>query len=176
MMDPRALRKVAIVIISLSISCALLRTQLSSALVTRGDALAYWGDQNEARAAYKKALFFDPLNGVAADRYAFSASMTSDRQILESCVAVASTYLLRAPDNSAILMDRALCYQHQRFLAAAIKDFSRVGETARDARAFMFAALDERVLHQSLRARRLLRKAVLVDPQFLPARRELGNS
>jgi tetratricopeptide (TPR) repeat protein len=176
MMIRHTLRRLALTLLAATIAAVLLRTQLSSALVTRGDALAYWGLQDAARSAYEKALFFDPRNGVATDRFGFSASMTRDSSVLRRCVSVASRYLTKAPGDAAVLMDRALCFQHQRSLGPAIRDFCRAGKASRDARAYMFAALDERALHRSAEARQLLEEALAVNPQFLPARRELART
>ncbi len=168
-------RRVTCALLAITVAGSLLRAQISSALVTRGDGLAYWGRQDAARTAYIKALFFDPRNGVAVDRYAFNAAMTSDRDVLRSCVVVASRYLAEVPADAAVMMDRALCFQHQGLLLPAIADFRRAGEAGRDARAFMFAALDEHTLRQPGAARQLLQKAVAVDPLFLPAQRELAR-
>ena len=175
-MISHGLRKLTLALFATAVSAVILRADLSSALVTRGDALAYFGQRDAARSAYAKALFFDPRNAVAADRYAFDAAMTYDSQTLRGCISIASRYLAKAPRDGAVLMDRALCYQHERCLELAVVDFRRAGEVARDARAFMFAALDERALHRPAAARELFEKALATDPSFLPARRELART
>ncbi len=161
---------------ALIVAGILLRAQLSSALVTRGDSLAYWGERSQARAMYARALVLDRTNRVAADRYAFDASISNNASVIRSGVTVASRYLSRNPDDGILLMDRALCYQHEGTLARAIADFQRAGRIEHDPRAFMFAALDERTLRHSGRARRLLKDAIALDPTFQPARVELART
>lgn len=167
--------RVALTVVAIACSLVLLRGQLSSALVTRGDALAYWGVRDEARLMYARALFFDDTNGVAADRYVFDAALSKNAVVLRDGVTVASAYLARVPDDGAVLMDRAMCYQHEGSLKAAIPDFERAGRYDRDPRALMFAALDERASHHRPRARLLLRAAIALDHNFGPARLELAR-
>ncbi len=162
--------RILLTTVAILFAALLLRGQLSSALVTRGDALAYWGAHNDARVMYARALAFDETNRIAADRYAFAAAISNNSDAIRGGIEVASRYLTRFPDDGVVLMDRALCYQHQGKLAAAIADFQRSGRIERDPRAFMFAALDERALHHASRARAFFRTAIVVDPQFTPAR------
>ncbi len=125
---------------------------------------------------YQRALFVDPHNGVAADRYAFAAAISHDPTLERAGVLVASRYLMTSPDDASVLMDRALCYQHLRAIRAAIMDFERAAGLSHDARALLFAALDERLLNHFDRARALLRRATLFDHTFQPLRRDIART
>lgn len=168
--------RVALAIYAVGCAALLLHGQLSSALVSRGDALAYWGRRDQARLMYARAIFFDGRNRVAVDRYVFDAALSKNPAILRGGVVIANEYLTKSPDDGTILMDRALCFQHERSFAAAIADFQRAGQLERDPRAFMFAALDERAFRQRGRARALLRAAIALDRHFKPAQLELART
>lgn len=168
--------RLVLTVFAIACSAVLLRGQLSSALVTRGDAFAYWGERDEARVMYARALFFDERNRVAADRYVFDAALSKKELVVRNGVAVANAYLARVPDDAAVLMDRAMCYQREGSLRSAIADFERAGRYQADPRALMFAALDERALGHRLRARVLLRAATALDHHFAPARLELART
>ncbi|MBV8639365.1 MAG: hypothetical protein JO322_14895 [Candidatus Eremiobacteraeota bacterium] len=165
--------RVVLATLGIAFATVLLRAQISSALVTRGDGLAYWGDRKEARASYARALFFDETNRVAADRYVFDAALSDDPADFRSGIAVASRYLVHFPLDGVLLMDRGLCEQREGSLTSAIVDFQKAGNIERDPRPLMFAALDERALHHLGRARMLLRSAIALDHRFEPARSAL---
>jgi tetratricopeptide (TPR) repeat protein len=167
------LRRIGLIVFAIGVVAFVLRPQLSSALLTRGDALAFWGQASDARRLYARALAFDPNNVVAADRYAFSAAISHDADLSDAGVVIATRTLQHAPHDASLLMDRALCYQHLRRYAEAIADFERSAMTSHDPRALMFAAIDERRLHGERQAHRLLLEAVALDPRFTPARRAL---
>jgi tetratricopeptide (TPR) repeat protein len=169
-------RRVAVVVTALVVAAVVLRPQLSSALLTRGDTLAYWGYRQEARRAYERALAFDASNGAAADRLVFDSAVSGDRDAIGEGVAAATRFLALQPHDAAVLMDRAFCYQHLGAYELAADDFYSAGVIARDARALMFAALDKRRLRDDVGSRRLLREAVAVDPRFVPAARALRRS
>ena len=169
------IRSFALVIVALAIATLLLHRQISSALVARGDALAYVGSAAHAGALYARAVWFDRDNGVAVDRLAFRAVLSSDRNDLDTALAVSDAYLDRHPADVAVRMDRALCFQREHAFARAEADFIAVGRRTRDPRALMFAALDARALHHPALARSLLALAVRVDATFLPARRALAR-
>lgn len=168
--------RVTLTIVAVGCAALLLRGQLSSALVSRGDSLAYWGERDQARSMYARAIAFDEKNRVAVDRYVFDAALSKNASSLRDGVAVASQYLMRSPDDGTILMDRAMCFQREGSFASAIADFQRAGQIERDPRAFMFAALDERALHHGGNARTLLRAAIALDRHFEPALLELTRT
>ncbi len=163
-------RRAVLIAAALSASAVVLHAQLSSALVTRGDALAYWGSTPRARLMYERALWFDRDNGTAADRLVFAAMMSHEATLLREGVDVATDYLSRHPNDSALRMDRALCEQRLGRLAAAARDFEGAARARRDPSAMMFAALDERRLSRIGRSRLLLKAALAFDPSFAPAR------
>jgi tetratricopeptide (TPR) repeat protein len=166
-------RRLGLVLGAIVLAAILLRGSLSSALVSRGDALAYSGNAGRAAVMYRRALWFDAGNGAAVDRYVFAAIVSHDRRALGRGVDIASSYLLRNPGDATVRMDRALCFQRLQKRRAAAEDFELAGRALRDARALMFAALDERAMRERRGARRLLVLALEADPGFLPAKRAL---
>jgi tetratricopeptide (TPR) repeat protein len=167
-------RRALVVGIALAASAALLHSQLSSALVSRGDDLTYRGEDRRAMDLYSRALALDPKNTVAIDRYAFSALTMHDTSGERRAIALASAVLEREPYNVTIRYDRALCNQALHLRAAAAADFEAIGRHERDARALLFAALDFQRTDLS-RARTLARLAVAIEPSFAPARRDLAR-
>lgn len=168
-------RRLALVGLALGASTIMLHEQLSSALVTRGDALTYAGDLAAARTMYLRALWFDAGNGVAEDRYVFAAMATHEVRALAEAARLASAYLRDHPNDEVVRMDRALCEQRLGMTARAADDFERVGRTRGDARALMFAALDRSRAGRVQAARELLRTAIALDPTFTPARRSIAR-
>lgn len=168
-------RRIGVIVLALAIATILLRAQVSSALVARGDALALFNRPRDARAIYARALMFDPGNSSAADRLAFAAAMGNDVPLLTSCIAIAGAVISRDPENGPLLMDRALCYQRLRRYALAIDDFRRVGRLLHDPRALMFAALDEGRLDNRRTSRQLLLEALAYDRRFMPAAAALAR-
>lgn len=173
MTDIPLLRRFALCSIGLLLAAAVFRTQISSALVVRGDDFVYRSDLQRARAFYARALWFDPDDGEAADRFAFFGMQRKDAASLESCVDAATAYLRRHPGDARLRVDRALCYAWQRRYDRAERDFERAAQAMRDSRYFVFAGWAARRLGERERARSLWRSALAVDPHSLPARRAL---
>jgi tetratricopeptide (TPR) repeat protein len=175
MIDWRAsLRRGALVTAALLLSTPLLRSSLSSAMVTRGDGLLYAGD-GRAVAMYRRALFIDPRNDVAADRYAFAALLAHDPLQIEDGIRVATESLSARPHNTVLRMDRALCLQRIGRFREAEVDFERVGLENHDVQALAFAAADARKLRRFDRARTLLAFGERIDPNYLPIRHALAQ-
>lgn len=168
-------RRALLVFTAIATAALVLHVQLSSALVSRGDALAYSGSTSRALVMYERATWFDRDNGSAADRLAFAAMLSHDPSRLHDGVRIASGFLARHPGDGTLLMDRALCEQRLGTLAAAAKDFERAGRARRDPSAMMFAALDERRLARIERSHVLLEEALAFDPSFAPARQALAR-
>jgi len=164
------MRKVAVVGCALTISAMVLRPQVSSALVTRGDDLAYRGDAARARMMYARALALDTNNLAALDRFAFSAMMSHDRLQVSLAIPLLNPVLARHPSEVNLRLDRALCEQALNRRADAARDFEYIGLRTRDARALTFAALDT---NDRTRARALLDRAIAYDPRFIPALKDL---
>jgi tetratricopeptide (TPR) repeat protein len=165
-------RRGGVIAVAVSLALWLLRPQVSSALVTRGDDLTFRGENARALAIYARALAIDPANTVAADRFAFAALLSHDASAQERGVSVATRALRLEPSNLSLRYDRALCAQALGWHALAADDFEAIGRRSRDPRALLFAALDVRKADLR-RARSLLRLALAIAPSFEPARRDL---
>lgn len=164
-----ALRRLALVAIALACAYPMLRSAISSALVTRGDALLYARD-SRAKIKYRLALQIDPGNVIAADRYVFAAFLERTSAALEDGVQIADLALRGNPEATAVRMDRALCLQRLGKYAAAERDFERVGDERRDVQALALAASDAVRSLDGAKARRLLRLAQQIDPRYAPVR------
>jgi len=167
-----SLRRLIVVAAALILAAPLLRPAISSALVTRGDALLYAND-DRARDKYALALRLDAGNVVAADRYVFSAFLSRKPTELERAVRMAGVVLRRLPGNAAVRMDRALCLQLLKRYVQAEADFEAVGRERSDVQALALAASDARIIGDSAKARRLLRAAERIDPHYIPVRLNL---
>jgi tetratricopeptide (TPR) repeat protein len=157
----------------MSLSVALLRPQLSGALVMRGDDLLYQSRDGRALQFYRRALFVDPENAAAADRYVFVSLMGHGRSSLERAVVVASIFLARHVDDVTLLMDRALCERVLSRNQAAESDFLRAGLISHDARALVFAGYAALRAGGRSRARRWWRLALAMRSGYIPAERAL---
>ena len=164
-----SLRRLTLVAIALACAYPMLRPAISSALVTRGDALLYARD-SRAKIKYRLALQIDPGNVIAADRYVFAAFLERTSVALEDGVQVADLVLRDNPEATAVRMDRALCLQRLRKYTSAERDFERVGEERLDVQALVLAASDAARSWDSAKARRLLRLAERIDPRYAPVR------
>lgn len=166
-------RRFTIAAIALSISAVLLRSQMSSALVLRGDDLAYRGNSHRALVMYRRALAFDSQNAVAVDRLAFTETITHRPGLVADAVRVATRYLNHHPDDATVLADRALASQILRRYGDAARDFAIAARITGDAQTATFAGFA--ALHAGNRAgaRRLFTRARAVDPSFAPAMRGL---
>ena len=168
-------RRLGIVALAVIVAAMLLRPQISSALVVRGDELQLRGQGVHSLEIYARALAFDPTNVTAADRYAFAAVLGHDASAERKCVLISTNALLVNPRDSTLRYDRALCEHRLDAFAAAAADFAIVGIDRHDARALLFAALDLRRI-RSPQARKLLRMAAAQHPAFRPAVRDLAES
>lgn len=164
-----SLRRLSVAAFALLLAMPLVRPALSSALVTRGDALLYTGDAR-ARAKYALALRIDATNVVAADRYVFSAFLSRKPNELEDAIRVAGALLRGHPREATVRLDRALCLQLLKRYALAARDFELAGRERGDVQALALAAADAKRSGDALKARRLLREAAALDPSYLPVR------
>lgn len=169
-------RKAAIVTVALTAAAILLRPQMSSALVMRGDELAYRGDRSRALVMYARAIAFDRDNGSAADRYAFQGAISHDAVMVERAVRVASAYLKRHPEDPTILADRALCYAILRDDVRAERDFAQAGGWTHDARSLTFAGFVALRAGRRARARAHFTTALHFDATYAPALRGLERT
>ena len=168
-------RRLVVVTTALVLAVPILRPVLSSALVSRGDVLLYARD-TRARSKYALALWMDPGNMVAADRYVFSAFLSREPHELEDAIRVASVVLRAYPDAAAVRMDRALCLQLLRRYSQAESDFEEVGRKLADVQALALAAADAKMSGNPEKARRLWVAAAHIDPQYVPVRTALERN
>lgn len=135
------MREVLLVLFSVSVCALLFRSQLSTALVLRGDDLLARGDAPGALEKYERALRFDASNGAALDRVLFAALQDRRTETLRRVLGRADAYLARHPQDTAVLQDRALCELLLRRRATAADDLLRVARLTGDAQMSVFAAI-----------------------------------
>ncbi len=168
------LRGLLLVLVALAITIPILRPAISSALVTRGDALLFARDAR-AQEKYRLAFAIEPANLDAADRYVFVAFLSRNAAALEDGIRFATAVLRRFPDSETLRMDRALCLQLLRRYAEARADFERVGRERDDVQALALAAGDARRLNDPAGARGLLVLARRIDATYAPVRMVLAR-
>ncbi len=169
------LRRVLVAAIGIGVSAVLLRPQISSALVVRGDELNYRGETAPARRLWQRAIAWDSNDREAVDRLCFSEIMSHSPGLLEHSVATATAYLDGHRGDALILADRALALEILGKFAQAEVDFSLAGRATQDVRTLTFAGFA--AIHAGHRAfaRQLFSEATRVDPHFLPASRGLAR-
>ena len=170
------LRRSSVVFVALCASTLILHAQLADALVVRGDELAARGMLPRAEAMYERAIFLDPRSSVSVDRLLFAAILSHRGDRLRNAISRSSTYLRNVPTDDTVRMDRALALQMDGRLTQAECEFQRVGVERRDARALLFAGLDELRGGKRAAAHRLFAMAHRIDPSFAPASRRLAGS
>jgi tetratricopeptide (TPR) repeat protein len=170
-----SLRRIALALIAVLCTIPIVRPSISSALVTRGDAMLFARDPR-AQEKYQLALAIDPANVDAADRYVFAAFLSRKASELEAGVQLAGTVLAHDPEDATLRMDRALCLQVLKRYAAARADFEWIGKHRGDVQALALAAADARNSGRQKDARRLLLLAHRVDPTYVPVRLALARS
>lgn len=135
-----AVRRVLVALVALIAASAILRPQISLALVNRGDDFLYRAKIDRAVQYYRRALAVDPRSAVAADRYAFFAQHENRRdneeEVLRFCTA-----FLRVREDSEVRADRALANLKLHRYVDAERDFDRAATSSRDPRYLAFAAL-----------------------------------
>jgi tetratricopeptide (TPR) repeat protein len=127
-------RRFIIVLICLGLSAFLFRGSVAVALISRGDGYLQKGRPETARVYYARALFFDGVSSLAADRYAFSGLEIRTPQALNSSIVVTSRALAQTPNDLRLLQDRALLYQAAHRYRQAYADFRRAAALTHDAR------------------------------------------
>jgi tetratricopeptide (TPR) repeat protein len=170
----RSLRRLSVACIALALAVPLVRPAISSALVTRGDALLYARDAR-AKEKYRLALEIDPANVDAADRYLFVSFLSRDPQDLDDGIHLATTILAYDRGDATLRMDRALCLQLRGRYAQARVDFERVGKERGDVQALVLAAADAKRVGDAHAGHRLLLLAHRLDPKYAPVRIALAR-
>jgi len=167
-------RCAAIALASLVIAAVLFRGPVASALVTRGDDFLRAGDVAGAARSYDRARRLDPRFVTAADRFAFVLLLRRARGDALRAIEAAGDALQTAPDDPALLADRALGEARLARWRAAEHDFARAARAARDARYAHFAAQTARRAGDRAAERAHLRDALRIDPSYAPARARLA--
>ena len=169
------LRRVAVAAFSLACAAALFRSDVASALVTRGDDLLRAGNVDGAVGAYARAARFDAASTVAADRLAFFLLVRRGSGDAVRAFAIADTALTASPTDSALLADRAFAAQRLGRWRVAERDFSRAAATAHDPRYAHFAARMALHVRDRAASREHLRTALALDASYAPARALLAR-
>ncbi|MHB8147626.1 MAG: tetratricopeptide repeat protein [Vulcanimicrobiaceae bacterium] len=175
MRDIPVVRRFGLGTVALVVSTAILHTQLSSAIVTSGDALTYRGQVEHALSLYRRALVFDPNNGVAADRFAFWSLLGHRVSVMNAGVIVSSAYLSRDPKDATVLMDRGLLEESLGQFSRAETDFVKAATLKHAASTYTFAGYAAWHAGHRMRALTLWRRAQALDPHYLPSRIALAK-
>ena len=162
-------RNAAVAACAALVSGVLLRHQISSALVERGDQRLYRGSASAALPYYVRASAFAPGDGVAIDRYAFVAMLLREPGSLRDAVATTSRYLVAHPLDERVRADRAFAFRLLGDDARAERDFYIAGSRTRDPRLITLAGYSALRAGDRRRARRLWRDALALDRSFRPA-------
>jgi tetratricopeptide (TPR) repeat protein len=165
-------RRFGLAAASVLVASVVFRSQLSDALIVRGDDQLRFGDRRDAIRYYDRALRIAPRSAVAADRLAFVMALQHDRFSLEEALRIATQGLEHAPTSLALRADRAFAEMRLGRTHAAALDFAVAGEQGHDARYASFAARLARKSGDRVLAQRQLHEALRDDPTFAPARLE----
>jgi tetratricopeptide (TPR) repeat protein len=168
-------RRIALTLGSVMCAAILFRTNVASALVTRGDDVLRAGDPEGAVRYYTRAARLDGRSAVAADRLSFALLMRRGPGDATRAFAAAGEALEGHPGDAALLEDRAFAAGRLGRWRSAERDFAAAALAARDPRfAHLAAAMAERA--NDRRAARLhLRAALTLDPAYAPARARLAR-
>ena len=168
-------RRLALSALALMVSALLLRGQISSAIVLRGDQEAYVGHDAHANALYLRALYVDPHNAVAVDRFAFGTLSGHRPRMMRRGILVASRYLIQTPRDATVLMDRALLEEALGHFADAERDFGRVALLRASAQAYTFAGFAALRAGDRKGAVAYWHGAARIDASYVPARVALAR-
>ena len=162
-------RRFGLCALALSCSALLLRTEVSCAIVTRGDDELYRGSVDHARALYRRAVRVDPRNESATDRLAFTSIFGHRRARMRDGVNTATKYLLQVGESVAIRIDRALLEEALGEFTAGADDFVRLASLERTAESFTIAGVAVLHANEPDHARALWKRARRIDPTYRPA-------
>lgn len=168
------LRRFRLVVIAMAGAALLLHSQISEALVIRGDDLAY-RNVGAAMSKYRNALWWDSQNGSAVDRICFHELLSHQPVLVRDAVKVANAYLERHGNDATVLTDRALALNFLRRYTEAAADFRMAASQTKNVQLMTFAGFA--ALHAGNRrmAKQLFTEATQLDSRFTPARRALAR-
>jgi tetratricopeptide (TPR) repeat protein len=169
MKELTVMRRFLLALTGIAVAAAILRPQLADSLVIRGDGYLYRAKPLSALAFYERALWIDPQNEVAVDRYAFVSMTTHTLPEIAQSIRMTSAFLHAHPDDAVVRLDRAQAYRASGDLRHALDDFARVGLRWRDPQALAFAGYAAYATGRTAVARRLWRAALDVQPGLLAA-------
>jgi tetratricopeptide (TPR) repeat protein len=167
---PAPLRRLVVASFAVACAAALFRTNLASALVTRGDDVLRAGDVDGAVRYYGRAAQLDARSAVAADRLAFFLLVRRRRGDAARAQTIADDALRAAPADPALLADRAFAARRLGRRAAAERDFAAAARYGRDPRYAHLAARIAAERGDRDAARAHLRSALELDARYSPAR------
>jgi tetratricopeptide (TPR) repeat protein len=162
-------RRVILALAALFLSALAFRSQISQAVVVRGDDMLYRNRLDAARDRYRRALAIDPSSETAVDRYVFASMERRTPNALAQAISIASTFLKSHPKDGPLLADRALCYLLQHRYRQALNDFRDAAARMRDPRYYVFAGWCARRLGERSDARSLWEAALMIRSGFRPA-------
>jgi Flp pilus assembly protein TadD len=166
-------RRCVLAAVSLVFAAALFRTQVASALVTRGDDLLRDGNVDGAVRSYSRARWLDAGSAVAADRLAFYLVLRGRDGDAALAYRVAGDALFFSPRDPRLLADRGFAAERLARWRSAESSFAAAGSAARDPRYFHLAARMAERAHDALAFRRDLGDALAFDASYSPARAAL---
>lgn len=169
------LRRFAVASFAVACAALIFRTNLASALVTRGDDVLRTGDVDAAVRYYDRAARIDGHSTVAADRLAFFLLVRRRPGDAARAQTIADTALRFAPVDPALLADRGFAARRLGRRGAAERDFAQAALAGREPRYAHLAARIAVERGDRTAARLLLRRALEIDARYAPARALLAR-
>jgi Flp pilus assembly protein TadD len=166
-------RRCVLAAVSLVFAAALFRTQVASALVTRGDDLLRDGNVEGAVRSYSRARWLDAGSAVAADRLAFYLVLRGRDGDAALAYSVAGDALRFSPRDPQLLADRGFAAERLARWRSAESSFAAAGSASHDPRYLHLAARMAQRAHDGVAFRRDLRDALAFDASYSPARAAL---